>query len=233
MLIIEKRGFDKLAKDLHTFAAKAMPYAMRDSVNAAAFEARRLWSDEIKRTFTTRNSFTAGRALEVEKARGTKGPMVARLGSTADYMGRQETGGIVRGSSGHRPIPGPSAAGQAPGTKRTRIVRAGMRLRAIKASDAKGKTGKQRNAIALAMARRTGQKFAVLQRPGGGLGLFSVGGGKRKIRTRLIWDLSRRSARVPAHATLGPAIHAVQPRLQTMHEAALLKQLRFHKVLGY
>lgn len=234
MLKIEIRGTRRLAKDLELFAKRAVPFAVRDALNGSAFEARRIWGDEIRRTLTTRNTFTAGRALQVDKAMGfnVRG-MESKVGSVAEYMGRQERGGVVRGRAGRRGIPGPSAAGQAPGGKRTKPVRRPNRLSAIHAARGKGKTRQQRNAVALAIARRRAKKYALLERPRGGMGLFLVGGGKRKIKTRLLWDVSRRSARVAPHPTLGPALRRLESKLPAMHRDALLKQLQRHRVLGY
>jgi hypothetical protein len=233
LLKIEFRGLKKLVGDLEVARKQAFPYAQRDAVNSAAFEARRIWGDEIRKTFTTRNTFTAGRALQVEKAKGLS-RVEARVGSTAEYMGRQESGGTVSGRSGHRAIPGPTAAGQAAGGKRTRPVRMTNRLRAIKAAkSARGASRKQRNAAALAIAKRRGQKFAVLERPKGGKGIFQVGGSARKPKARLVWDVSRRSARVPPHPTLGPALVRLRPKLVGMYEEALVKQLKRHRALGY
>jgi hypothetical protein len=230
---IETRGFEKLAHDLSLAKSSAFPYAQRDAVNTAAFEARRVWGDEIRKTFTTRNTFTAGRALEVVKAKGT-GRIESVLGSTAPYMALQETGGTVKGGRAHRPIPGPVAAGQAAGSQRTKVVRRGSRLSAIKAvSVGKNRGRLQRNAAAMAMAKRGGKKFAILERPSGGPGIFLVSGTKRKLKARLVWDLSRRSAQVPPHRTLEPTLQRVRPRMPDMYADALLKQLKRHRVFGY
>jgi hypothetical protein len=229
------KGDRKLARDLEKFKKTAVPYAVRDGLNGLAFEARRVWGDEIRKTFVNRNTFTANRALEVGKAKGTNvSSMAARVGSIAAYQAFQETGGTVRGKSGHRGIPGPQAAGQAAGSHRTRVVRMTNRLGSIKAAKAlRGKTRRQRNAAAMAMAKRSGQKFAVLQRPRGGSGLFVITGPKRKLKARLMWDLSRKSAHVKAHPTLGPTLKRMQPRVVAVCSSALLKQLQRHKILGY
>jgi hypothetical protein len=231
---IETRGFEKLAHDLSVAKSKAFPYAQRDAVNEAAFVGRWVWSGAIRETFVTRNTFTAGRALEVVKAKAGTGRVEAVLGSTADYMALQEKGGTVRGKSGHRPIAAPTAAGQAAGSRRTKLVRKGMKLSAIKAVSVGKTRGRlQRNATAMAMARRGGKKFAVLERPSGGPGIFLISGTKKKLKARLVWDLSRRSAQVPPHRTLEPTLQRVRPRMPDMYAKALLKQLKHHHVFGY
>jgi hypothetical protein len=221
----------KALEDLRSFRKKAVPYALRNAVNTAAFEGRKIWQGEIKRSFTLRNQFTT-RSIRVEKARNPR-MIMAVLGSVAPYMAKQEEGGTVRGRSGKKAIPGPVAAGQRPGAKRTRLVRAGFRLGAIKVPRLRTGSRIQRNAVAIAMAKRRGQKFALLQRPKGGKGLFLLGGGKRKASTKLLYDVSRSSVRVPAAPTLARTMHRMNARTPAIVHAAVLKELRRNKVFGY
>jgi hypothetical protein len=239
----EIRGIKELVGDLRVARKQAIPHAVRDALNTAAFQGRKDWQGIIRRTFTNRNSFTA-RSVLVVKAKGTNlDRMEAVLGSVAPYMGDQESGATVRGRGSHKAIPGPVAAGQAPGGKRTRLVRSGSRLSDIKAIRGKGKGSKQRNAIALAMAVRARKKHVLLRRPGGGQGLFTVSGGRRtwtgkafktkSLKLRLLWDVSRRSVRVPPSHTLQRTLDGLAPRLPSMYLASVLQQLRRHKILGY
>lgn len=235
MLKIELIGADKMLDDLRKFRERAMPYAARDAVNSAAFEARRIWGDEIRRTFTTRNTFAAGAALRVDKARSLRsGDIRATLGSIMRGMPEQEFGATVTGRGPHKGIPGPVAAGQAAGGARTRPVRRSNLLGRIHISiKAKGATKRQRNAMVMAQAKKQGQRYVVLERPNGGRGIFLVGGGKRKITARLVWDVSRRSVRLSPKPTLGPTLRQVGSRMVEIQKAAVLKQLRFHKICGY
>lgn len=230
MLRIDTSELKALEDDLKTVSKRAIPYAMRDALNGFAFAARREWSDGIKRTFTTRNKFTAGRALEVEKARSLRvDSMVAVLGSKEQYLAKQEFGGVTSG-----PIPGPTAAGQPSGSRRTKPVRMGNRLKALAAAKSRGgKSRRQRNAMALSIARRRGQRHAILDRPNGEKGLFRLSGGKRRIKTRLVWALGHGPTRVKPSPTLGPAVRRTEQQLESLHRKALLKQLRLHHVFGY
>lgn len=230
MIHVTLRGWDKYQRDLETFSKKVVKDALRDALNGMAFETRREWSAEIEKRLTTRNKYTSRTALRVEKASGrTLTTMQSKVGSIADYMDTQEQGGTTKG-----PIPGPTAAGQKPGGKRTKPVRATNRVRTLLASKGtQGTSRKQRNAVALAMARRTGKKVALLERPNGGKGLFRITGGKRTIKTRLIWTVGRGTSKVKATPTLGPVIRRLEPRYPQITHAAMLKQLRLHHVLGY
>jgi hypothetical protein len=225
--VSDVRGAKEMARDLKTMRLRAFPYAVRNTLNTAAFEARRIWQAEIRASFTNRNQYTV-RSIQVERVAGGSDPqrMVARVGSTTDFMGKQEKGGTVTGKSGRKPIPGPVAAGLAPGAKRTRLVRARFHLGAIKAPHPT-LTGSrhQRNAIAIAVALREGSKRAVLERPGGRKALFIVGGTPARPTTRLLWDVSRSSVKIKPQPTLQRTLTAIGPKMEHMMQASLLQQL--------
>ncbi|MDQ2646933.1 MAG: hypothetical protein M3020_24225 [Myxococcota bacterium] len=231
MLTVKWQGLDKLIRDLKRAREKALPYAMRNAVNTAVFEARREWVGEMRRTLTLRNTFTE-RSVLVDKSRMTGGRATAAvLGSTAPHMRQTEEGGIRRGSRKHLPIATAVAAGQAAGSKRTKVVRAASRLRAIQVQRMTGgKSPKQRNAIALSVARKKRQRFVHLERKGGGTGLFRV---TLRGRATMLWDLSRGSVRQPPTPTLERALKRIEPKLPHIYTAALLQELRRWKVLGY
>lgn len=226
MPLTDIRGAKEMVRDLKTLRLRAVPFAIRNALNTTAFAARSIWQGEIRAAFTLRNQYTV-RSIQVERATGfDPKTMVAKVGSTAAFMGKQEKGGTVTGKSGRKPIPGPVAAGLAPGAKRTRLVRQGFRLGAIKTGHPT-LTGSrhQRNAIAIAVALRAGSKRAVLERPGGRKGLFIVGGSDKRPTTRLLWDVSRSSVRVPAEPTLQRTMAAVGVKTPHIMEAAMLQQL--------
>lgn len=228
-------------RDLEEFKKTAIPFAIRNSLNTSAFEMQKVWRREIRQTFVNRNKFTE-RSIHVEKARGSDpNRMVSVVGSIADYLDEQESGGTVRGKGALKPIPGPSAAGQQPGSKRTKLVMPSRYLQAIKATKAtRGSSPRARNVAALLIARRKGQQFVLLEKPSGGKGIFMVSGGtqrfngrrmtRRKLKTRLLWDLSRRTVRVPPAPTLQRSLQIIEPKLPHIHLAALLEQIHRHGI---
>lgn len=231
---VDTRDVKKLERELTTFATRSVPYAVRNGLNGAAFAARREWVKQVKASFTLRNTYTE-RSIRVVKASGTDpGAMVARLGSEARFMGEQERGGIITGKSGRKPIPGPSAAGQAPGSRRTKVVRAGNRLGAIHVAHPR-LTGsrKQRNAIAMAVARRLGQKRALLERPSGAKAIFQLTGRGKSATTRLLWDVSRATVLIRPAPTLQTTLKVIGPEVERIHVDAMVEQLRRAKILGY
>lgn len=223
---LEFRGYKEAQKDLERGIGLAIRDAMRESLNATAFEARRTWGKEIESRLTVRNKYTSRIALRVEKAKGRATfAMFSKVGSIADFMHKQEKGGPTKG-----PIPGPAAAGQKSGGMRTKPVRKVNRLSALMATRGKGKTQQQRNAMAIAMAKRTGKKYAVLERDKGGMGVFRILGGKRSAKTRLMWVVGRGSSRIKPTPTLEPTIRIVEPRYQRFAADALAHQLRKHRI---
>jgi hypothetical protein len=225
MPVVSVRGAKEMVRDLQRMREKAVPFAIRNSLNTAAFETRKIWQSEIRKTFTNRNQYTV-RSVRVEQASTTT--LEAKVGSVAEYMGTQEQGGTVKGKSGHiKAIPTAKAAGQAGGA-RTRLVSARYYLGAIQVAHVALRGGRrQQNAIAIAVARKQGKKVVLLTRPGGAKGLFVLGAGtKRKLSARLLWDVSRRSVHVHAQPTLVRSIAAVKPKLEHMLEASITQQLQ-------
>lgn len=231
---VKVTGAKEMARDLAKMRKSAVPYAMRAFVNGAAFETRTIWQREIRSSFTNRNQYTA-RSVRVDQAKTLDvSKMVATVGSVADYMGTQESGGVVKGKTGHKVIPTAVAAGQADLSKRTRLVRGRFYLGAINVAHPGAHGGRrQSNAIAIAIARKTGKNIALLTKRNGGKGLFLISGGKRALRTRMLWDVSRASVHVKAEPTLERSLAAVRPKLQHMLEAALRQQLQRLNLPGY
>jgi hypothetical protein len=226
-LHVDLSELDRFRKDLERFRKKAIPYALREAVTAAAFEARKEWQGEIKRSFITRNQFTE-RSIRVEKARGLDAKrMFAVVGSTAPYMAKQEFGGIDHGA-----IPAPAASGES-SLPRKRLVRRANKLAAIQLAR-RGKKGsrKQQNAISIRLARKAGKKF-VLLRGQRAPAIFKITGGKRKLRVTRIQILAKRPARITAEPTLQRTLKALGPKMPRIMANALRKQLRFHKIGNY
>lgn len=242
MFSVKIKGAEKLAKDLQKAKQTAVPYAIRTYLTTAAFEARKVWQGELRKDFTLRNQYTE-RSIIAVKASGSLPTMQSKVGSFASYMGQAEEDSR-RAATGRWGIPGAAAAGQAPGSKRTRVVRAAARLGALHVAHPNVSGSKaRRNAAAIRLAVQRGSGVALLERPGGGKGLFKVSGGRRRftgrsftqraVKVRLLWDVSRRSVHVPGSHTLAHALKVLEPKHEHMMQAALLEQLRRHHVLGY
>jgi len=225
MITVELKGDKRMVVDLAKMRAKVVPFAIKNALNTAAFETRTIWQREIKSAFITRNNYTE-RSVRVEQASPTK--LVAKVGSVADYMDEQEEGATIRGSGKHKAIPTSAAAGQAGGGKRTKLVRGRFYLGAIQVAHPALSGGRrQQNAIAIAVARKQGKNVVLLNRPKGGKALFLMGKGtKRKLKTRMLWDVSRGSVRVKPEPTLERSIAKVKPKLEHMMAASMQQQMQ-------
>lgn len=212
---------------------KAYGYAVRNALNDCAFEHRKAWQAEIRRTFTNRNPFTE-RSIRVDKAQGTNvKAMKAVSGSVAVWMGDQEEGATVKGKGGkHKAIPTQGARGG----NRTKLVRAQYRVGAISVLDPKLSKYKRRqqNAIALAIAVRKKQRFALLNRISmKGRGLFEVKGLKRSAKTKLLWNLSKGSVKLKPAPTMRHAILRSKSAFERIMYNSMLYQLKRNKVMGF
>ncbi len=230
MITVELKGDKRMLSDLKKMRSRAVPAAIRNALNTAAFETRSIWQREIKSSFTNRNTYTAN-SVRVEQASASN--LVAKVGSVADYMGTQEDGGAVKGKSGHiKAIPTAKAAGQSGNGTRTALVRSRFYLAAIQVAHPTPRGGRrQQNAIAIAIARKQGKKVALLVRPNGAKGLFLLGAGtKRKLNTKLLWDVSRGSVRVKPSHTLERSVAMVRPKLEHMMQASLTQQMQRYSI---
>jgi hypothetical protein len=223
-------GLSKLFRDLEKFRAKAIPFAMRATLNETAFQARKLWVDEINRTLVTRNTFTE-RSLHVERATGrTVAGMRAVLGSRAPYMGKVEAGNTNPKGN----VPTGVATGEGRGAKpRRRLVRRPNRVASIQLP-AKLRQGsrKQRTAVTIAMAARKGHRYVFLELERR-KGFFRVAGGKRRPRIDMLWDTTQKSVRSKPYPTLAPALKRVAKLIPGIQRKALLRELQRNKIAGY
>ena len=228
MIAADMHEVERLADHLERFAKRAIPYAARASLTSSAFEAREAWTKQLGAELTLRNTWTK-RSLRVEKARSLDlRRMEAVVGSTADYMRKQELGGRERKRGKHGvPIPTSVASGEGRGAKpRRRVVRRPNRLASIQLRTVRSiKSRRQRNAATISRAKRAGKKYVFLDLERS-KGLFRLAGGKRRPKVDMIWDLSRPAVRVAPNPTLGPALAAVEPLLLRIHLRSLREQVR-------
>lgn len=218
----------QLEGKLNNLNHRGLKFAMLGTLNRAAFETQA----EAKRGLSTRmqirNKWTE-RSIRVNKASTSN--MQSVVGSTQEYMKKQETGGTERASGRTGVAIATSvASGEGRGAKpRKKLVRRPNKVSSI-ALAGRMRTGnrKQRNAVAVKTAVKTGKRyvFLELQRR---KGLFRVYGGKRNPRIEMVHDLSRKTVRTPRNPWLMPAATreaARQPRYYAQQLALQLKRLR-------
>lgn len=234
MFEIDARDVKKYEQDLKDFAGRALPFASRAMLTRSAFDARARTQENIREKMTTRNKWTVS-SIRVEKARGLNiKRQEAITGSIAAYMETQEFGGMESGGGKYQPIATSYSAGQGRSTKRTKLPRKPNRMQAIqlRKRTGAGLSRKAANQAAIQQAAQGGNKFVFLDL-GRRQGIFKVTGGKRRPKVQMVWDMSRRSVRIPATPTLGPAARATQERMPQFYAEALVQQLKRHRILGW
>lgn len=235
-VIFDERKLQRAVNVLGNFARRGIPHATRNGLNASAFEGRKAWTKEVEKAFTLRNTFTT-RSLRVQKARGIDmRKMHSVLGSTADYMAEQETGGTERKSGKHGvPIPTPTSSGEGRAAKRLRPVRRPNWLPKISLANRGSQTGmhrQQRNAVAIRKARKAGRKYVLLELEKR-VGIFRLSGGKRRPKVDMVWDLSQPTVKTKPARTLRQTLWLITPTLPRLHVRAILEQLRRAGIRGF
>ena len=203
---------------------RGLPFAEIEAVNRAAFGAQKDARQELGGRMVLRNAWTE-RSILVRKA--NLQTMEAATGSTQQYMETQELGGREDAKGKHGvAIPTSVASGEGRGAKpRQRMVRRPNKMSNITlAPNASAFSRKQRNAIAVREAIRTGRRyiFLDLQRR---KGLFRVYGGKRKPRIEMIHDLSSKSVTIPRNPWLMPVATKQAAAMPRYYAAALERQI--------
>lgn len=229
MLSVKTDQIKQMESDLKTFAARAYPFATKNTVNQGAFRGRMYAQQNIEQNMTNRNKFTRN-SVRVEQTRTLDvRRQQAITGSIADYLADQEFGAIktASGSEGVA-LPTSYSAGQGMGAQpRTRLPRKPNKMRNIKLRNRgrKGASRKQKNLVAIKGAAKSGNKFVFLDM-GRTKGIFRVLGGRRKPRIKMVYDLSRPSVVVPRNPWLAPAVEQARKDMPEIYRKSLKFQLK-------
>lgn len=225
---IDVSDFADFGESLGRLKEKAWPYAVRGTLNTVAFDTSREWRRQIENgDLQVRNTFTV-RAITVDKATGTN---IMNMRSTvsapkAPWLEKLETGGIEERGN----VPTGSAAGAGlskPKRKRALGKNATLASVTLAPRVTRG-SRRQRNRVAVKMAVASGRKLVFLDL-GKRRGVFKVMGSKSNPQVRMLFDTSKPSHQVKKHATLGPAVRLVTPRLAKIMKAEVDKQIKLHK----
>lgn len=217
---------------LQLIAERAVPYAIRDALNATAFDARRESIKNIKEDFIIRKTWTE-RTIQVERAAlGPVESMQSVIGSIAPYMATQEGGGIVRPDKGRTiTIPTSYSAGMADNANpRTRDVRPANQIRSIALGSKpmfRAANQAQKNLITVRVAAKQGKRFVYLE-TAKRHGFYRVLGGRKfpaKATVKLVQDATNPTVRVKGVFWLRDASDAARASLLDHYHAALSKQL--------
>lgn len=243
MLDVDDKQLKQYEKDLQTFARSAFPHATKATLNKAAFETRKGAQMNIRWNMVNRNRFTE-QSVQVEMARGLLvEAQQAVVGSTADYMYRQEFGGQAsKGGKYKAAIPTSYAAGQDGAQPRTKLPRKVNTMQQIQLRKRLGTSVSRRQYAFLSglIAAREGDKFVFIPgATGSDGGIYRVWGRDKKrgqfrgIKMKMVWSMRKAPTRTPRNQWLAPATDDARGRMRTYYRDALLYQLQRHGVLGY
>lgn len=230
----------KYEKDLERLRKKSIPFAVKNTLDSTAFNARKIWQHEIDNRMIQRNKFTRG-SIRVEKSRiATIETMESKTGSIADYMDEQEFGGVKVSKGKHGVVlPTKFSSGEGRGSSpRKRLPRAANKFKKIRLSNSKSIHASKRQMIFLAAAEAatSGQKYVFLDLGAGRKGIYKVTtSGRRpsknsfrglKLRMQQVHNLSRKTVKIPKNPTMIPAANQAQREMPKIYKKSLQFQLK-------
>lgn len=234
----------QLESDLNKLSKKALPFAIRNTLNDVAFVVMPDAKATIDRKMTLRNRWTL-RNVRVGKVAGGMDidKMRSTVGSPLPYLAVQEEGGteVARGKHGV-PIPTSYAAGQEGAQPRTRLVRKANRLANIVLPNrwrAGGSSTSARLVRAAHHAIRTGQRYIYAEFRGGkGKGIYKVVGGRRNnasgwpqgAKLKMIHSLDHKVVKIPPRPWLIGSTKRGTAKINDIYIDKLLEQIRRHHI---
>lgn len=228
MFDIKKNEIDRLESTLGKMSKKAIPFATKQTVNTAGFVALNISKARVKKRMILRNAFTL-RSIQIIP---TKSLVIrdqeARVGSTADYMEKQEFGFTRKKQGKHgAPIPTSWASGEGPGVlPRRKAIRAAKKLSIVKMTRSQsGRNRRQGNKLTIMKAIKDRRRHVYLDL-GRRSGIYQVVGGKRKFKLRKLYDLSKPTVVIPASPWLLPSALRAQKHMPTAYIKALKFQVK-------
>lgn len=233
---VDAGQFRHFVKRLHDLNRRGIPHAMRNTLNAVAYEAQVTWRREMEQRLVIRAKGFTTRSVRVERAKGIDvRTMRSVVGSDANYMGGVEKGTVMHASGKYgKPVPTGFASGEAGARVPKRLPASGNRRANIELSkQGGGKTEAQKRFLAIQLAVKAGKKFALLKTPSGGHGIYKLlvkGVSKKRgkrVRPTLVWDLSRKSITKRPHPTLKPTLERVNRIAPRLMARETKKQIQF------
>lgn len=238
MFRLNDREIREFEADLKHAAAKAIPFATRNTLNSAAFLTQKVGRLNSRQKMIQRNKFTI-QSIQVKQTRSLNIRQQESItGSIAPYMEDQEFGAI-RTKSGREgvPIPTSYSAGQGENVQpRTRLPRKPNRIENIQLKRRRGrkaKTRKQDILFRVQDAVTSGDRIIFLDL-GRRQGMFKVTGGRKGFKRgwppgaklRMLYDLSHETVTIPKNPWLKPAQDRVIKRIPAIYRKSLIFQLK-------
>lgn len=218
----------RFQSELKTLKSRALPFATKETVNTAAFGARKQAKRNVQRLMTLRNKRTLS-GIRVKPTRTLRiDRQEAIVGTLDPWMEDQEFGStrVAKGRSG-RPQTTSQGSGEGDSARpRKRVARPRNALRNIRLSKRRRgffrRASKQRAVVAVRMAQKRGTKHIFLAMRPSNTGIYKVT--KRGIK--LVQAMGQKTHVVPARPWLKPAVDKTRKFMPAIYRRALKKQLR-------
>ena len=244
MISIDIKQAKQAERALKLFRLKAMPHAIRGTLNGQAFKGMKIAQGNTRDLMTLRNKWTE-RSIQFDRATGTNVErMQSATGSVEDYMETQELGGETNKKGANKTgITTSYAAGQRGAKPRTRLarsansvknIRLAKKLRGMNSFDSR----RQMIFITALAAATAGEKFVYIEPSGrderSAGGVYRVFGTKKRkgrfngVRMRMVYNTRKESLRIDPTPWLQPAIDDVMEATPAIYRDALLFQLKRH-----
>lgn len=236
---------EQYENELDKFHDKALPYAIRDTLNNAAVETMKLSRKNANRIFEMRNKFSE-RSIQFEKTYALSVPeMESAAGSLQDYMRMQEEGFYKKKEGKHGiAVPTTYAAGQEIAPKRTKPIRSRnllARLRIARGLSSglygqKYKNPKQVLVRQVQDAIEYGHRVVFLNIRGiKEPGFYRIVGGRRTKRgwpsgaqLRMLYSVKEQFMNMPPRPWLRPSANVIHNRMDRMYFAAIKRQIEIN-----
>jgi hypothetical protein len=235
MFEVKSKDIKHMEEGLKQLNARGIPFAIRNTLNDTAFLAVKEAKKIADKKMTMRNQWSKG-SIQGRRATGTNvDRMVAQMGSTEQYMAKQEEG-FTKTSTGKHGVTVPTAfaAGQT-GSKRTKVIKKRNRMARIRITKIK-KTGDNArdNILLVNKAVKTGHRF-IYMKINGKTSLYKVtGGSKRKTgwmksaKIHKVYDTTKRSISIKQAVWMMPGAEKAIKQQPAIYFRQLKEQIDRH-----
>lgn len=224
-LQVDTSDIVKFENWLDKFNRTGIKYAARNTLNDLAFNTSAKAKEFVKDDFINKNTFTV-RSIQVNKAVFVSiDSMFSEVGSTQEYMTKQEEGGKVKPRKGAKSLAlATSFAANQTGNRRTRLVTRSNLLSKIVLRDKNKFRGitnqKQRSVATIINAKRNKYKHFYLDL-GKSEGIFKL----KNNKLRMVYNFAIKDATVNATNWLSKPTKAVEKQALEFYNVHLKKQI--------
>lgn len=222
MIKVDTTRIKHYERRLERLNKRGIAYATRQTLNDGAFAARRAAVEIVEDKFITRNKWTT-KTINVEKTKSLViGRQRALVGSTQEYMERQEFGGMNPDT-----IATSAASGEGRSRVRRRAVRRSNRNKFLRVAR-RARSIPVQGRIRMAIKDKT---RTILVERGEGItpGVYRIQGGTARNPARGRLNLIQAHPQVPTRTKrnpwLSPAVAKTQPKMAGLYAKNIAYQL--------